>query len=57
MYKTDLTDFQWQVVQEILPYTRNRKHSLQLIVNALLCWAFLQQQGDKITVSCFESTS
>ena len=36
MYETDLTDFQWQVIQEILPDTRRRKHSLRLIVNALL---------------------
>ena len=36
MYKTDLTDFQWQVIQEIVPDTRHRKHSLRLIVNALL---------------------
>ena len=38
LYKTDLTDFQWPVIQEILPDTRRRKHSLRLIVNALLCW-------------------
>ena len=38
MYETDLTDFQWQVIQEILPDTRRRKHSLRLIVNALLYW-------------------
>ena len=36
MYETDLTDFQWQVIQEILPDTRRRKHSLRMIVNALL---------------------
>ena len=36
MYETDLTDSQWQVIQEILPDTRRRKHSLRLIVNALL---------------------
>jgi putative transposase len=36
MYETDLTDFQWQVIQEILPDTRRRKHSLRLIINALL---------------------
>ncbi|OGX87427.1 hypothetical protein BEN47_10895 [Hymenobacter lapidarius] len=36
MYETDLTDFQWQVIEEILPDTRRRKHSLRLIVNALL---------------------
>ena len=35
MYETDLTDFQWQVIQEIMPDTRRRKHSLRLIVNAL----------------------
>ena len=38
MYETDLTDFQWQVIQEFLPDTRRRKHSLRLIVNALLYW-------------------
>jgi len=54
MYKTDLTDFQWQVIEEVMPDTRRRKHSIRLIINALLSWAFLQQQGDKITVSCFE---
>jgi len=36
MYETDLTAFQWQVVQETLPGTRRRKYSLRLIVNALL---------------------
>ena len=36
MYETDLTDSQWQVIQEVLPDTRRRKHSLRLIVNALL---------------------
>ena len=36
MYETDLTDFQWQVIQETLPDTRRRKYSLRLIVNALL---------------------
>ena len=36
LYETALTDFQWQVIQEILPDTRRRKHSLRLIVNALL---------------------
>ena len=36
MYETDLTDFQWQVIQEVLPDTRRRKYSLRLIVNALL---------------------
>ena len=35
--KTDLTDFQWQVIEEILPDTRRQKHSLRLTVNALLC--------------------
>ena len=38
MYETDLTDFQWQVIQEILSDTRRRKHSFRLIVNALLYW-------------------
>ena len=36
MYETDLTDSQWQVIQEVLPDTRRRKHSLRLIGNALL---------------------
>ena len=36
MYETDLTDSQWQVMQQILSDTRRRKYSLQLIVNALL---------------------
>ena len=36
MYETDLTDSQWQVIQEIVPDTRRRKHSLRLIINALL---------------------
>jgi putative transposase len=36
MYETDLTDFQWQVIQEMLPNTRRRKYPLRLIVNALL---------------------
>ena len=36
MYETDLTDFQWQVIQEVLPDTRRRKYSLRVIVNALL---------------------
>jgi transposase len=38
MYETDLTDFQWQVIQDILPDTRRRKPSLRLLVNALLYW-------------------
>ena len=38
IYETDLTDFQCQVNQEILPDTGRRKHSLRLIVNALLYW-------------------
>ena len=36
LYETDLTDSQWQVIQETLPDTRRRKYSLCLIVNALL---------------------
>ena len=36
MCETDLTDFQWQGIQEILPDTPRREHSLRLIVNALL---------------------
>ena len=35
MYETDLTDFQWQVIQEIVPDLRHRKCSLRLIVSAL----------------------
>ena len=31
-----LTDSQWEVVQKIIPERRRRKHSLRLIVNALL---------------------
>jgi len=31
-----LTDSQWEVVQKIIPDTRQRKHSLRLVVNALL---------------------
>ena len=31
-----LTDSQWEVVQKIIPDTRRRKHSLRLIINALL---------------------
>ena len=38
LYETDLTDSQWPVIQEILPDTRRRKHSLRLIVNAWLYW-------------------
>lgn len=36
MYETDLTDSQWQVMQQILSDTRRRKYSLRLIINALL---------------------
>jgi transposase len=36
MYETDLTDSQWQVMQELLPIKRRRKYPLRLIVNALL---------------------
>jgi putative transposase len=39
MYPTDLTDSQWQAIQEWLPIqvkTRKRKHSLRLIINAIL---------------------
>ena len=35
MYEPDLTDSQWQVMQNILP-TARRKYALHLIVNALL---------------------
>jgi putative transposase len=35
-YSTNLTDSQWEVVQKIIPDTRKRKHSLRLIINALL---------------------
>ncbi|WP_139147394.1 transposase, partial [Hymenobacter lapidarius] len=36
MYETDLTDFQWHVMQNALPVARRRKYSLRLILNALL---------------------
>ena len=36
MHETDLTDFQRQVIQEIVPDTSRRKHTLRLIFNALL---------------------
>ena len=36
MYETDLTGSQWKFIQEIVPDTRRRKHSLRLIINALL---------------------
>ena len=39
MYPTDLTDSQWQAIQEWLPIqvkSRKRKHSLRLIINAIL---------------------
>lgn len=39
MYPTDLTDSQWQAIQQWLPIqvkSRKRKHSLRLIVNAIL---------------------
>jgi transposase len=35
MYETDLTDSQWQVMQNVLPVSR-RKYDLRLIVNTLL---------------------
>jgi transposase len=31
----ELTDFQWQVIQEFLPVQRKRKHDLRVIINAL----------------------
>ncbi|AIZ63343.1 hypothetical protein PK28_05875 [Hymenobacter sp. DG25B] len=36
MYETDLTDSQWQVMEEILPVKRRRKYDLRLILNGLL---------------------
>ena len=36
MYETDLIDFQWPVIEEIVPDTRRRKHSLRLIVNGIV---------------------
>ena len=39
MYPTDLTDSQWQAIQEWLPIqvkSRKRKHSLRFIINAIL---------------------
>ena len=36
-YPTDLTEKQWQVMQNILePQAKNRKHSLKEIMNAIL---------------------
>ena len=32
---TELTDSQWEVLKEILPHQRKRKHCLRLIVNAI----------------------
>lgn len=39
MYPTDLTDSQWQAIQLVLPFQirrRKRKHSIRLIINAIL---------------------
>ena len=36
MYKKTLTDFQWYVIQQILPDMRRYKSFLHLIVNVLL---------------------
>ena len=36
MYETDLTDSQWQIMQNALPITRRHKYALRLIVNTLL---------------------
>lgn len=39
MYPTDLTDAQWQAIEKVLPTkikTRKRKHSLRVLVNAIL---------------------
>ena len=35
MYPTDLTDSQWQVIQELLADQRKRKHELRKVFNAL----------------------
>ena len=35
MYPTDLTDSQWQVIQELLADQRKRKHDLRNVFNAL----------------------
>lgn len=32
----ELSDFQWEVLKEILPYQRKRKHNLREVVNAIL---------------------
>ena len=39
MYPTDLTDSQWQAITQLLPaqiWRRKRKHSIRLIINAIL---------------------
>ena len=36
MYETDLTDSQWQVIEENVAAKRRRKYSIRLILNALL---------------------
>ena len=35
MYPTDLTDSQWQVIQDLLADQRKRKHDLRKVFNAL----------------------
>ena len=35
MYSTDLTDSQWQVIQELLADQRKRKHELRQVLNAI----------------------
>ncbi len=36
MYETDLIDFQWQLIEAIVPDTRRRKHLIRLIFNVLI---------------------
>ena len=35
MYPTDLTDSQWQVIQDLLLDQRKRKYQLRQVVNAI----------------------
>ena len=57
-YPTDLTEKQWQVIQNILdPQARNRKHPLKEIMNAILYInktgrMFIQNSGTAQTLDC-----
>ena len=42
MYPTDLTDSQWEVIEEILNDQRKRKYALRSIINAIL---YLNRSG------------